>query len=194
VSTFTPAIPGLPFYFGRGDHKHLAGADEPVLPLEFARARPISAQALSPPADTNQDSLQGAEVLRDINGVWLQYGQVDHLQRSGIGRGQYHRRSHSGIVGLKPTLRDHAPAVTGLQTRKAVLGHRRDQIIADAPLLLEEFRGENRAHQMDCLIRPAGAAAIAIEAGHWVCTAGLQFAAEDVGFTLHTFSVACRSC
>jgi hypothetical protein len=97
-------------------------------------------------------------------------------------------------MGLKPTVRNHAPAITRLQTRKAILGHRRDQVIADAPLLLEELRGYHRAHQMSCLIWSGGAAAIAIEAGHWVRTAGLQFAAEDIGFTLHTPSLAPRSC
>jgi hypothetical protein len=97
-------------------------------------------------------------------------------------------------MGLKPTLRYHAPAITWLQTQKAVLGHWRDQVIADALLLLEEFRGYHGAHQMDRLVWSGGAAAIAIEAGHWVRTAGLQFAAEDIGFTLHTPSVAPRSC
>ena len=57
----------------------------------------------------------------------------------------------SGLVGLKPTLSNHAPAIAGSQTRKAVLGHRRDQVIADAPLMLEEFRCHHRAHQMDRL-------------------------------------------
>jgi hypothetical protein len=92
-------------------------------------------------------------------------------------------------VSLKPALRNHTPAITGLQTRKAVLGHWRDQVIADAALVLEEFRGYHSAHQMDCLIWSKAAAAIAIEAGHWVHSAGLQFATEDIGFTLHTPSV-----
>ena len=120
----------------------------------------------------------------------MQHGQVDHVQRSGIGRGQDHRWGHPGIVGLKPTLRNHAPTITGSQTRKAVLGHRRDQVIADAALVLEEFRGYHSAHQMGCLIWSKAAAAVAIEAGHWVRAAGLQFAAEDIGFILHTPSVA----
>ena len=97
-------------------------------------------------------------------------------------------------MSLKPTLRNHTPAITGLQSRKAVLGHRRDEVIADAALLLEEFRCYYGAHQMDCLRGPGGAAAIAIEAGHWIRTAGLQLAAEDIGFILHTPSVAPWSC
>lgn len=93
-------------------------------------------------------------------------------------------------MGLKPTLRDHAPAITGLQTRKAVLGHGRDQVIADAALLVEEFRRYDRAHQMDCLSWSGAAAAIAVEAGDWLGSAGLQFAAEDIVFTLHDTSLA----
>ncbi len=93
-------------------------------------------------------------------------------------------------MGLKPTLSHHAPAIAGLQTRKAVLGHWRDQVIADAPLVLEESRGYHCAHQVDCLIRPAGAAAIAIEACDRVRTAGLQFAAQDIRFSVHSPSLA----
>jgi hypothetical protein len=93
-------------------------------------------------------------------------------------------------MGLKPTLRNHAPAITGLQTRKPVLGRWRDQVISDAPLVLEEFRCYHSAHQMHCLIWSGAAAAIAIEACDWLGTAGLQFAAEDIAFTLHNSSLA----
>ena len=93
-------------------------------------------------------------------------------------------------MSLKPTLRNHTPAITRLQTRKAVLGHWRDQVIADAPLLLEESRGYHCAHQVDCLIRPRGAAAIAIEAGNRICATALQFATQDIRFTVHRPSLA----
>lgn len=135
-------------------------------------------------------SLQRAEVLRNVNGVLLQHSQVNHLERSSVGGGKYHRWSRSGLMSLKPTLRNHAPAITGLETRKTVLGHWCDQVIPDAPLLLEEFRRYHGAHQMDCLTWSRAATAIAIEACEWLGTAGLQFAAEDVGFTLHNSSLA----
>jgi hypothetical protein len=93
-------------------------------------------------------------------------------------------------MSLEPTLRNHAPAITCLQTRKAVLGHWSDQVIPDAPLLLEEFRRYHGAHQMDCLIWSGAAAAIAIEACDWLRTASLQFIAEDIAFTLHSTSLA----
>ena len=84
-------------------------------------------------------SLQRAEVLRNVNGVLLQHSQINHLERASVGGGKYHRWSRPGLMSLKPTLGNHAPAITGLQTRKAVLGHWCDQVIPDAPLLLEEF-------------------------------------------------------
>jgi hypothetical protein len=93
-------------------------------------------------------------------------------------------------MSLKPTLGNHTPAITGLQTRKAVRGHWRDQVVPDAPLVLEEFRCYHGAHQMDCLIWSEAAAAIAIEACDRLGTAGLQFAAEDIAFTLHKSSLA----
>ena len=93
-------------------------------------------------------------------------------------------------MGLKPTLSHHAPAIAGLQTRKAVLGHWRDQVIAGAPLVLEESRGYHCAHQVDCLIRPRGAAAIAIEACNWIGSTGLEVATQDIRFTVHSPSLA----
>jgi hypothetical protein len=43
---------------------------------------------------------------------------------------------------------------------------------------------------MNGLIWSSGAAAIAIEAGNRVCATALQFAAEDIRFTLHNPSLA----
>jgi len=95
-------------------------------------------------------------------------------------------------VGLKPTLSNYTPAIAGSQTRKAVLGHWRDQVIADPPLVLEESRCHYGAHQMAGLVRSRAAAAVAIEACDRVRTAGLQFATEDIRFTVHRPSLAGR--
>jgi hypothetical protein len=93
-------------------------------------------------------------------------------------------------MSLKPTLRNHAPAITGLQTWKAVFGDWSDQVIPDTPLVLEEFRCYHGTHQMDCTIWSGTAAPIAIEACDRLRTAGLQFAAEDIALTLHNTSLA----
>jgi hypothetical protein len=92
-------------------------------------------------------------------------------------------------MGLSPTFSNHTPPIAGLQTGKAELGRRRDQVVPDAPLMLQEFRGHHRAHQMSSLIRTRTAATIAIEARDRVCAAGLQFGTKDIGLVVHTPSV-----
>jgi hypothetical protein len=163
---------------------------------EISSRRSPSAQAIpARSADTNRtrlrgDSLQRAEVLRNVDRVLLQHGQIDHLERSSVGGGEYHRWSRPGLMSLKPTLRNNAPAITGLQTWKAVFGDWSDQVIPDTPLVLEEFRCYHGAHQVDCTIWSGAAAPIAIEACDRLRTAGLQFAAEDIALTLHNTSLA----
>jgi hypothetical protein len=122
------------------------------------------------PNSLRGDSLQRAEVLRNVDGVLLQHSQIDHLERPGVGGGEYHRWSRPGLMSLKPTLRNHAPAITGL--------------------VLKEFRCYHGTHQMACTIWSGAAAPIAIEACDRLRTAGLQFAAEDIAFTLHNTSLA----
>lgn len=134
-------------------------------------------------------SLERAEVLRDVNRVLLQHSKIDYFERSDVGGCQYHWWSYTSLVGLKPALGNHTPPVAGLQTRKPERGRRRDQVVPDAPLLPQELRGHHCAHQMNGLIWSSGAAAIAIEAGNRVCATALQFAAEDIRFTLHSPSL-----
>jgi len=120
----------------------------------------------------------------------LQHSQVDDFKRLRISGGQYHRRSDSGSLRLKPAFGNHAPPVARSQTRKAVRGCWRDQVIADAPLMIEELGSYDCADQMDGLIWSTSTAAVAIEARDRVCAAALEFAAEDIAFTLHNPSLA----
>jgi hypothetical protein len=96
-------------------------------------------------------------------------------------------------MGLSPTFGNHTPPIAGLQTRKAKLGSRRDQVIADASLVLQEFRGNHCADQMGGLIRSGAAAAIAIEARDRIRAAGLQLCTKDIRLILHTSSVTLHS-
>ena len=137
-------------------------------------------------------SFQGAEILGNINCVLLQHGQIDHLECSGVGRGEHHWWSYARLISLSPAFSNHTPPITGLQSRKAEVRHGRDQVIADAALLREEFRRHHGAHQMAGLVRPRAAAAVAIKARDWVCTAGLQLGTEDIRFTIHSPSLAGR--
>jgi hypothetical protein len=56
--------------------------------------------------------------------------------------------------------------------------------------MIEEFGSHDCADQMDGLIWSTSAAAVAIEARDRVYAAALEFAAEDIAFTLHNPSLA----
>jgi hypothetical protein len=119
----------------------------------------------------------------------LKHRQVDHLECPGVRCGQHDRRGDSGLERLQPTLSHHAPPVAGLQTRETESGRGGDQVIAEPPLMIKEFARHYCAHQMDGLIWSTGTAAVAIKAGNRVRAAALQFAAEDIRFTLHNPSL-----
>jgi hypothetical protein len=142
------------------------------------------------PPDPQRWSLERAEILRHINRILLKHSKIDYLERSDVGGCQHYGWSYPSLVRLQPALRNHAPPVARLQARKAERWRRRDQVVADAPLLRQEFRSHHCAHQMNGLIWSRSAATIAIEAGNRVRAAVLQFVAEDVHFTLHNPSLA----
>ena len=56
---------------------------------------------------------QRAEVFGNVHRVRLQHGQVDHLERPGVGCGQDDGRRDSGLVGLRPAFGNHTPSITG---------------------------------------------------------------------------------
>lgn len=56
--------------------------------------------------------------------------------------------------------------------------------------MIKKFSCYDRAYQMGRLSWSGAAAAVAIEAGDWIGTAGLQFGTEDIRFTIHSSSVA----
>ena len=59
--------------------------------------------------------------------------------------------------------------------------------------MIKKFSCQHCAHQMESLSWTRGAAAVAIEACEGIRTAGLQFGAEDIVFTVHSSSVAKRA-
>jgi hypothetical protein len=138
---------------------------------------------------TCHGSLQGAEILRHVDRIRPQHAQVDHFQRPGVRGGQHHRWRHASLVGLRPTFSHHAPAIARSQTRKAIIRYWGDQVIADAALMIKKIRCHDRAYQVAGLSWSRAAAAVAIETGDWIATAGLQFGTEDIRFTIHSPSV-----
>lgn len=135
-------------------------------------------------------SIQRAEVLRNVDRVRLQYGQIDHFQCAGIGCGKHHRRRDASLVRLNPPLSNDAPAITGLQPRESVLRHGSDQVIPDAALMIKKLRRHYRADQVACLSRPTTAATVAIKAGERIRAARLKFGAKHIRFTIHSTSLA----
>ena len=59
--------------------------------------------------------------------------------------------------------------------------------------MIKKFSRQHSAHEVESVRWTRGAAAVAIEARNRICTAGLQLGTEDIGFTVHSPSVAkCR--
>lgn len=84
----------------------------------------------------------------DVDRVLLQSIERDDLERPlmrgleyDIGRRAIHMRS-------KPVRCGHTPAITRDEPREPILRHRRDQVVADAVLMFEELRGDNRADRV----------------------------------------------
>ena len=85
------------------------------------------------------------------------------------------------VMCPQPVGRRHAPAVSGHKARKAILGYRGGQIIADAALVLEEFSGHHCAYGVAAQVfRSAGAASVSVETGERVGATWLKFAAEHI--------------
>ncbi len=85
------------------------------------------------------------------------------------------RGDHAGFVRLLPTLDTNTPAVAGLQAGKAILRARRDEVVPDGNLMLQEFGSDDGAHGVFAEILGAGVAlAVAVKAGERVGAAGLE--------------------
>ena len=111
----------------------------------------------------------------------------EHLQRHDlqdglVGGGQDDGCSCTVVVGASPVHRCHAPAVAGRQSREAVLGPWRGQVVADAALVVQELGGDDRADGVTSQVFRAGpAAAVTEEPGDRIRTARLQVGAKTLG-------------
>ena len=95
-----------------------------------------------------------------------------------MGGGEHDVGRGTVVVGPQPVDGGHAPAVAGHQSGESVLRQRSAEVVADAPLVLEERLRHDRADRVAAPIFRAGVAAtVAIEPGERVAAAGLEFAA-----------------
>lgn len=113
--------------------------------------------------------------------VVLQIGQSNHLERLLMGRGQDHRRCHTGLSGLPPTTGADAPTISRLQAWESKLGPGRDQIVAMVDGEFEEGLGHHRTDRVAAEILRAGvAAAVTKKTREGFKTARLKFTAEHI--------------
>jgi hypothetical protein len=131
-------------------------------------------------------SVQGAQVVWDIYGVFAQRVQRDDLKGPAVGGCEHDRRSRPIKVGLKPARGDDTPPVAGDQPGEAELGTRRGQVVADRTLVLQELARGDRAHGMQSnVLGPAITITRAVEARDRVGSAGLERTTQDIQFA-HT--------
>jgi hypothetical protein len=123
-------------------------------------------------------------VGRNVDGVLLEGVERDDFERQpmrgckdDVGRG-------TGLMRRQPVGCSHTPAITGHEPRKSILRHRRDQVVADAQLVLEELGGDNGADRVaPKVLRTGVAASITKESGNRVGAADRERSPQDVDVT-----------
>lgn len=108
-------------------------------------------------------------------------GEVDPLERLGVGPLEHDLRGDSGFERLDPTAGTQAPPVAGDEPGEAVFGARGAQVVALFGGELEERVRHHRTHDVEAgVLGMMVTTSRAREAGHRVVAAGLQFGAEHV--------------
>lgn len=94
------------------------------------------------------------------------------------------------MMRTQPIRGSNAPSITGYQSCKSVLRHRRGQIVADSLLVIKKLGGDDRTDGVTSMILgSAGATAVSIKSGDRVEAARLQFPTDDISIR-HVSSIA----
>lgn len=134
--------------------------------------------------------LQGAGVGRYVNGVLLQSFEGHDVEGPLMGGRQYHERRRAVAVSLQPVRRGYTPAVARRETGKSELRPRGAEVVAYAPLMLEELRGNHGADRVASqILSPGSTTSVPVEAGERLDTALLQLPTQHVAI-LHHSSIA----
>ena len=132
-----------------------------------------------------------ARVGGHVDRVLREQVERDEIERPLVGGGENDECGDALFVRAQPRVGRHAPAVAGLESGKVVLGRRRAQVVADAPLIFEKLPGHDGADRVTSEVTRAGAAAaVTVEAGERVGAARLERAAEHIA--LHRESIVAR--
>ena len=84
-------------------------------------------------------------------------------------------------MGTEPVGGGHTPPVAGRQSREPVLRHRRGQVVADGPLVLEKLGGDHGADRVaPVVLRSSRATPVTVEARDRIGATRLQCLAHDV--------------
>ena len=119
-----------------------------------------------------------------VHRMLLQGDQRHDFESPLVGRGQHDIGGGPVVVGAKPVDGGHAPAVTGYQARKAVLGHGCHQVVPDGPLMFQELGGDHRADGVTAHVFGATrTATVAVEAGQRIGAARFEHPPEHIAIS-----------
>src|SRR5690349_4119867 len=120
-------------------------------------------------------------ILREIDRVTFQIGELAELQRAFMRRPQHDARRAVCLQCLLPARRAQAPAITGLQSCKTESRGRRRKIIALRFRKTKKLLRHDDAYRMAAeIVRPGIAATVTKESGHGFVRAGLQRSTKNV--------------
>jgi len=123
--------------------------------------------------------------------VLAKCGQGHEVERTLVGGRQHDIGRRAIVVRSQPIRSGHAPTIAGPEPGEAILGHWRDQVVADTALVLEERGGDHRADRVASAVLRAGATAtVAIEARERVDATRLELSTEDVAIRHDRSAVA----
>lgn len=98
--------------------------------------------------------------------------------------------SRTIFMGPEPVDSGDAPTVARDEPWKAVHRHWRGQIVTDSALMFQKLPGHNRTDRVAARVLRAGmTAAVTVEAGDRVASAGLKLTPEDIPLA-HRASIA----
>src|SRR4051794_34851694 len=105
-------------------------------------------------------------ISRHIGGVVPERFQRHDLESGLVGGGEHDGAGSAVQMSLEPAYGDDAPSVARVQPGEVPFGVRGDEIVADVELVLEELARHDGADRVAAdVLRSAGAAAVAVEAG-----------------------------
>lgn len=113
--------------------------------------------------------------------MFFQSVKRDDLKRSLMGGCKDDVGCGAVLVRLQPVGCRHTPPIAGREPRESILRHRRDQVVADPPLVLEKLGGYDRTDRVAAeVLRTGVATPIPEKTGDRVGPTGGKRSSEDI--------------